>query len=266
MAISITSVSPGVGLVGWEAADAQASQFQEQVLRVVEGALSAGEFHRVEAEVPRDRPDLRRLLQRAGLRPEGVARDRFVDGEGSAQDAIRMARLAGDSAPGTRESFIAMLNATLPTKRVIAQGLIRNERGELLLCELVYKKEWDLPGGVVDPRESPQQTVIREIAEELAIDLDQEGLAPGLPRLAATNWLPPYRQWEDAVLLVFDLGVLPDVPERAILEPAEIRSVHWVAPRDLEHHVAPYAARHLAQILAADPTAGPLYLEDGQPS
>ena len=48
-----------------------------------------------------------------------------------------------------------MLNAKLPTKRNIAQGLLRNERGEILLCQLTYKAEWDLPGGVIAPNESP---------------------------------------------------------------------------------------------------------------
>lgn len=52
-------------------------------------------------------------------------------------------------------SFIARLNERLPTKRVIAQGTLCNERGEVLLCELTYKREWDLPGGVVDKFESP---------------------------------------------------------------------------------------------------------------
>ena len=49
-----------------------------------------------------------------------------------------------------RIAFNKLLNNRLPTKRNIAQGLLRNERGEILLCELTYKKDWDLPGGVVE--------------------------------------------------------------------------------------------------------------------
>ena len=64
---------------------------------------------------------------------------------------------------------ISILNARLPKKRTIAQGVLRNPAGEVLLCELSYKKEWDLPGGVVDPGESPATCVEREVEEELGI-------------------------------------------------------------------------------------------------
>jgi 8-oxo-dGTP pyrophosphatase MutT (NUDIX family) len=155
-----------------------------------------------------------------------------------------------------RAEFLAHLNATLPTKRVIAQGVIRDGAGSVLLCELTYKLEWDLPGGVVDPSESPAQTVVREVREELGV-----GLVPRA--LLAVNWLPRYRQWDDALLLVFDLGTVPDLVERAVLERREIRAVHWCVPQDLDDHAAPYVARHLRAVLAADPSAGPIYLEDG---
>ena len=62
---------------------------------------------------------------------------------------------------------ISILNARLPRKRTIAQGVLRDPEGRVLLCELSYKKEWDLPGGVVDPGESPATCVEREIREEL---------------------------------------------------------------------------------------------------
>ena len=94
---------------------------------------------------------------------------------------------------------IAILNARLPKKRTIAQGVLRNPAGEVLLCELSYKQEWDLPGGVVDPGESPATCLEREVREELAIDVTAG-------RLLAVNWLPPWRGWEDALLYLFDLG------------------------------------------------------------
>src|SRR6476659_5687154 len=81
---------------------------------------------------------------------------------------------------------ISILNARLPKKRTIAQGVLRNPAGEVLLCELSYKKEWDLPGGVVDPGESPATCVEREVEEELGIQVTAG-------RLLAVNWLPPGR-------------------------------------------------------------------------
>lgn len=175
---------------------------------------------------------------------------------GQPADVTLLARLADDPEPGTRASFLAMLNATLPRTRVISQGVIRDGQGRILLCELTYKSDWDLPGGVVDPHESPRTALAREVAEELGLQL-----RPG--RLLAVNWLPPYRQWDDAVLFVFDLGELPDLLDRVVLETRELASIHWVRRDEIGAHVAPYAARHLATILAADPSHVPLMLEDG---
>ena len=150
------------------------------------------------------------------------------------------------------------LNAKLPRKRNIAQGLLRNEDGEILLCELTYKSEWDLPGGVVDPRESPAACVVREISEEL-------GVALGIESLLAVNWLPPWRGWDDAVLFLFGVGVVPrSFTDDLTLLPREIKGVHWVGPEALVDHVAPYTARMVEQVLEGGRPAYPMYLENSE--
>lgn len=155
-----------------------------------------------------------------------------------------------------RLQAIRYLNDHLPTKRLIGQGLLRNERGEVLLCELTYKQEWDLPGGVVDPGESPATCVEREIAEELGMDVRAGDLL-------VVDWLPPYRGWDDALLLVYDLGVVPSAAvDEAELLTREIRAVHWCPPEGIAGRVAPYAARMLAAALRGGPTC---YLEDSVP-
>lgn len=151
---------------------------------------------------------------------------------------------------------ISILNARLPRKRTIAQGVLRDPRGRVLVCELSYKKEWDLPGGVVDPGESPATCVEREIQEELGIEV-RAG------RLLAVNWLPPWRGWDDALLYLFDLGV----HETGALDPAlflrrEIAGAHWLSVADAAPHVASYTARMLE--VAAD-AEHPAYLENSEP-
>ena len=67
--------------------------------------------------------------------------------------------MARSETEAERLKRIAILNARLPRTRAIAQGVLRDPKGRVLLCELSYKREWDLPGGVVDPGESPATCV-----------------------------------------------------------------------------------------------------------
>jgi 8-oxo-dGTP pyrophosphatase MutT (NUDIX family) len=230
----------------------------ERALRLaVAWAFASLAVQRIEARVDdADRPGVRAAL-RAGLRKEGIARGSLV-GPGDRRDTMVLARLRADAEPDSRDGFIALLNSSLPTKRAIAQGVLRDSAGRVLLCELTYKAEWDLPGGVVDPLESPAQCVVREIREELAIDVQVRGLL-------AVNWLPPWRGWTDATVFVFDLGVADDaLLARTTLERREIRSLHFAGEEEWEERVAPYNQRLLAFLAThAGPTA---YLEDGLPA
>ncbi|MEO6144937.1 MAG: NUDIX hydrolase [Dermatophilaceae bacterium] len=213
-------------------------------------------LHRLAAYAePADMASLR-MASRAGLRREGLVRGALVPAPNSLDehhDVVQLARLATDPEPSSREGFIGLLNAGLPTKRLIAQGLIRNNANEILLCELTYKQEWDLPGGVVDPHESPANAVVREIREEMQVDLSPRALV-------AVNWLPPWHGWDDAMLFVFDLGVDDDVITRARLEPRELRAVHWCTLDEVERRAAPYVTRMLRRL--AQQTDGTAYLED----
>lgn len=162
------------------------------------------------------------------------------------------------SSEAGKRSFIHVLNAKLPRKRNIAQGLLRNEDGEILLCELTYKSEWDLPGGVVDPKESPAACVVREISEELSASV-------GIESLVAVNWLPPWRGWDDAVLFLYGLGTVPrSFTDDLTLAPREIKDVHWVAPEAIGEHVAPYTARMLEQVLEGERAAYTMYFENSE--
>jgi len=171
---------------------------------------------RVETRVPVDSPADIRAASVAGLRREGIVR-----GAGADPDRVLLARLADDPPAFSRDGFIAILNAGLPTKRVISQGLLRDEHGRVLLCELTYKNEWDLPGGVVEVGESPALGLVRELREELGISVQVHGLI-------TVNWLPAWRGWDDACIFLFDLGVVySSIIETMALQPTEIKAVQW---------------------------------------
>ena len=244
------------GYLTWSLPQAHPEHGSQALRLLLAWAYDELGLRRVETHVGVDDTRGIRVAARAGLRKEGVVRG-YVGADGARTSAVLLARVHDDADPFSREGFIATLNAGLPTKRAIAQALIRNERGEVLLCELVYKKFWDLPGGVVDPGESPAHAVVREIREELSVDAR-------IRSLAAVSWLPPWRGWDDATLFLFDVEVAEADIARAVLETREIRAVHWADEVTVKAQAADYTARlveRTVQQLASG--AGTTYLENG---
>ncbi len=72
---------------------------------------------------PLNRASLR-IAHRAGLRREGLLRGNTMLA-GEVHDTVLLGRLVDDPPPGTREGFTALLDSSLPTKRAIAQGVLR---------------------------------------------------------------------------------------------------------------------------------------------
>lgn len=64
---------------------------------------------------------------------------------------------------------------------VVAAALVDRD-GRLLVQQrpegLSMAGLWEFPGGKVDPGETPEQALVRELAEELGIDVEQACLAP----------------------------------------------------------------------------------------
>ncbi len=214
---------------------------------------------RVEAYVQPGNVASLRVAMRAGLRREGVLRDGRRVGERNA-DHVVLGRLAADSDPSTGESFRAMLNAALPRKRAIAQLLVRDDSDRVLLCQLTYKQDWDLPGGVVEMGEAPLSAAAREIDEELGLPLTPS-------RLLVVDWLPPWSGWDDAVCLVFDGGVHDaSIAGRVVPEPREIVTAEFCTAAQTRARCRDFTARRIeSALMAARTDAGAVYLESGAP-
>lgn len=67
-----------------------------------------------------------------------------------------------------------LVRITRPRFTAGAVGVLFNPLGEVLLVEHVYHTapQWGLPGGYVDRGEDPQQTVVREMREELELAVE----------------------------------------------------------------------------------------------
>lgn len=251
----------GVGVLTWvcrvDEGDAESltRALTEAVSAAAARALTDDGYRRLEVTVRSDDRAGRRAVLRSGFRQEGVLREAGPEVDERHVDLVTYARLDHDGVDGA-DGFTGVMNSALPRKRLIAHVLLRDAAGRILLCETQFKPDWELPGGIVEPGETPRTGAVREVAEELGVDLP-------VGRLLLVDWLPPYLGWEDAIELIFDGGLVDDAAIAAMtLQPTEIRSVRLCTLDEAAALVTPISHRRLA--LAA--TLGPgetAYTEDG---
>jgi 8-oxo-dGTP diphosphatase len=140
---------------------------------------------------------------------------------------------------------------------VAAGALFSDGVDRVLLVEPTYKPTWEIPGGGVEPGETPREACVRELREELGMGLE-------LGRLLVVDWAP--RDGADRVLFVFDGGLLEATQQAAIvLPPDELASWAFVPPAEVPRRTAPPLARRVTAALAARTAAAPRYLEYGVP-
>jgi len=249
--VTSTTIAEGISRISW-ALHVQERSFLDAVGTVSDAVQQALASHgRVEVLIDPTDEVGQRVATWSGLHREGVLR-----GYAEGADRIVFARLASDAPVHEPAGFRALLNSFLPRKRAIGQVLIRDTDGRVLLCQMTYKKDWDLPGGVVEVGESPQLAAVREAEEELGLTV-----APG--PLLLTDWLPPWGGWDDALCLVFDGGVREtSVLEEIVMQEREIRGVAFCTPEEVAERAAEFTARRIASALA-NVGGGSTYTESG---
>ncbi len=259
MPAELNDVAPGVVRVSWtsELQTRGLGESSQEVRRAVESAFKGGST-RVETLVDPEDQMAQRIATFSGLMREGVARGVATEGAGS-QDRIVYARLADDVPLEDPSGFRSLLNSFLPRKRAISQMLIRSTDDRVLLCQLTYKRDLDLPGGVVEVSESPQLAVTREVEEELALPVEAG-------RLLLTDWLPPWGGWDDAICLVFDGGVHDEsIVDRIVRQEREIRSAGFFTVAEVRSRCADFTARRVeAALRNLSASPGPAYTESGR--
>ena len=125
----------------------------------------------------------------------------------------------------------------LTVARLVVVGILRNDRGEYLLCRMpkdrgVFPGEWGLPGGGVEPGETLEQALRREIREEVGLELEE--VAPlhfseaTHPKLFADG----SRRDLHMVFLIFECRVRPG---ELRLSP-EFDAAAWVSAEELSSY------------------------------
>ena len=128
----------------------------------------------------------------------------------------------------------------LPLKLVVAVALI-DEEGRVLLARRPAGKEmaglWEFPGGKLHDGESPESALVRELREELGIDVTASCLAPitfASHAYDSFHLLMPLfacRKWEGMVM------------------PLEGQELKWVRIENLRDYAMPPADEPLVAIL-----------------
>lgn len=148
-----------------------------------------------------------------------------------------------------------------PTGETLAAGvLLFDERDRFLLVDPTYKPGWEFPGGVVEPGEAPARAGMREVAEEIGLELDS------VPSLLVVDWEQPVPPGYGGLRLLFDGGRLPaGEAGRLLLPGAELRGWRFVTEDEAAHLLPAVRYRRLQWALRARERGTVLNLEAGVP-
>ena len=116
---------------------------------------------------------------------------------------------------------------------LVAACALIDPDGRVLIAQRPPQKAmaglWEFPGGKVEPGERPEETVIRELAEELGITVKEPCLAPFT---FASHAYPDF----DLLMPLYVCRRWEGTPE-----PREHTALKWVRPRDLTRYPMPPA-------------------------
>jgi len=106
----------------------------------------------------------------------------------------------------------------------VAAALIENEKGELLISQRLPGSHngmrWEFPGGKIDYGESPKETLIREIKEELNLDIEVGKMVEHSSVMYGEKHV---------IVLGFHAK-----PLSANIEKREVHDFKWVHPKELD--------------------------------
>ena len=141
---------------------------------------------------------------------------------------------------GASDRRLSMTESALPILTVVAVALVDAD-GRVLLAQRPQGKAmaglWEFPGGKIHAGESPEAALIRELKEEIDIDVTEACLAPftfASHRYESFHLLMPLyvcRRW------------------KGTLRPREGQSLAWVRPAKLGEYPMPPADKPLVAML-----------------
>jgi 8-oxo-dGTP diphosphatase len=146
----------------------------------------------------------------------------------------------------------------LPKKRMGAGVLFLNESGELLIVKPNYKEYWLIPGGTTDANESPRQGCIREIKEELGLEIKQL-------EFLCVDYTSANNDKSESLQFIFNGGVLSLKQIAQIkIEVAELDGYKFVKFKEALKLFSPWLKNRLLKCQEAMNKNKALYLDNGK--
>lgn len=261
--VAVRLLGDGVGELSW--AVLEPSRRKGFGRMAVDGVLSwcfaAANLARVQAFIEPANEASRRTARACGLRYEGVLRAHETVG-GIRRDMACHAILATDSREDSVRRWGAM-RAELPRRVLSCAVLLRDDADRVLVLQTTYKADWTLPGGVVEAGEGLRTAALREVREELGVDLPIGPLVL-VDTWAAAGESPPVTH------AIFDGGRQdPAISRNFTFPDGEVMAAHWLEAGVAAQRCGPRLATRLTRLLEAYETGqlpGPtLHLTAGAP-
>lgn len=209
----------------------------EMLSRAIRYAFEETQVSAVTAAALLDNTASLRIQQKAGLRDAGFSSYESENGPREVR-VSRLDRADWKNVPPQKSP--AGEAAPRRTLLVSAVALVDGD-GRVLLAQRPPGKPmaglWEFPGGKVDPGETPEAALIRELKEELGIDVQKSCLAPftfashAYPDFHLLMPLYVCRVWE------------------GIVAPLEGQTLAWVRPNRIEEYPLPPADKPLVAML-----------------
>lgn len=144
----------------------------------------------------------------------------------------------------------------MATPRIAAGALFTDDAGRIFMVRPTYKDYWDIPGGYVEPGESPYAACIREVREELSI-------CPRIdPQPVVIDWAPIEGEG-DKILFVFCGSLTVDDVHTIRFCDGELAEYRFVEPAELNHYTLARLARRLRTALVGLARGMLIYAEHG---
>jgi 8-oxo-dGTP diphosphatase len=147
---------------------------------------------------------------------------------------------------------------TLPQKRMASSVFFFDSAGNILIVKPTYRPYWLLPGGCVEENESPRDACIREVKEELGIEIT-------VLHFLGLDYLSRENEETECIQFAFYGGTLSPSQIRMItLPPAELQDYRFLPPKEVLPILSPKLAKGLPHYLEALKRNTTVYLENGQ--